>query len=54
MTTGAGLRARTKVLEMPPDPNVRAPELYPDFRSETRPGSSIERRRVPHKLGRDA
>ena len=30
MTMGVGLRARTKVLELPPDPNVRAPELYPD------------------------
>ncbi len=30
VTMGVGLRARTKVLESPPDPNVRAPELYPD------------------------
>jgi len=30
VTMGAGLRPRAKVLEQPPDPNVRAPELYPD------------------------
>jgi hypothetical protein len=28
-TMGAGLRAKTKVLEEPPDPNVRAPVLDP-------------------------
>jgi len=31
VTMGAGLRPRTKVLELPPDPNVRAPEIYPDL-----------------------
>jgi hypothetical protein len=29
---GAGLRARVKALELPPDPKVRAPDFYPDFR----------------------
>ena len=27
---GAGLRARVKTLEPPPDPKVRAPDFYPD------------------------
>ncbi len=30
MATGAGLRARVKTLELPPDPKVRAPDFYPD------------------------
>ena len=31
VATGAGLRPNTKVLEVPPDPKVHAPPIYPDF-----------------------
>ena len=31
VATGAGLRATAKAVDSPPDPTVRAPELYPDF-----------------------
>ncbi len=30
MATGAGLRPSAKVLDLPPDPNVHAPQIYPD------------------------
>jgi hypothetical protein len=30
MTTGAGLRPTAKVVDEPPDPTVRAPQIYPD------------------------
>ena len=31
MTMGAGLRPIAKAVEQPPDPTVRASEIYPDF-----------------------
>ena len=31
---GAGLRPKAKALDSPPDPKVRAPQLYPDARSD--------------------
>jgi hypothetical protein len=30
MATGAGLRPRAKAWDLPPDPTVHAPQLYPD------------------------
>jgi hypothetical protein len=31
MTMGAGLRPSAKALDSPPDPNVHAPQFYPDI-----------------------
>jgi hypothetical protein len=31
MAKGAGLRPRAKAWDLPPDPNVHAPQLYPDI-----------------------
>jgi hypothetical protein len=35
MARGAGLRPRAKALDSPPDPNVHAPQLYPDIFRKT-------------------
>jgi hypothetical protein len=35
MARGAGLRPSAKVLEWPPNPKVRALQIYPDFRDKT-------------------
>jgi hypothetical protein len=33
MARGAGLRPRAKAWDLPPDPTVHAPQLYPDINS---------------------
>ncbi len=41
---GAGLRPTAKAVDSPPDPNVRAPEIYPDGAADK---AAIQRVRVP-------
>ena len=44
MATGAGLRPSTKGLDMPPDPTVHAPQIYPDGVADK---AAIQRVQVP-------
>jgi len=43
---GAGLRARVKTLEEPPDPNVRAPVLDPTGQGNLTTGRRAEQSRI--------
>jgi len=44
MAMGAGLRPRAKAWDLPPDPTVHAPQLYPDGVADK---AAIQRVQVP-------